>query len=98
MIENIYLRVQVTKKAPSCTIPPVSLKPSVTLKQQIRRDAKLLAGDPEALALLECLVQHLFDLDLDAAYLARVSGARRQTRRRLRAKLGPLKNSSTSCA
>ncbi len=49
----------------------------MNLKQRIRRDARLVAGDREASALLACLVEHLFDPDLDAGYLAKVCGAGR---------------------
>ncbi len=61
------------------------------LQQRIRRDTRLLAGDPEATALLECIVEHLFDPRLDVHFIARVSGACREVRERLAARIGPLK-------
>ena len=61
------------------------------LERRIRRDARLVAGDAEAAALLACLAQHVFDPDLDATFLARVCGASQQVRRRLAAAVGPLK-------
>ncbi|MCP3963890.1 MAG: helix-turn-helix transcriptional regulator [bacterium] len=60
----------------------------MTFDQRLHRDARLLAGDPEAAALFECLVKHLFDPALDKTYLARVCGAKRAARERLAAKLG----------
>lgn len=63
--------------------------------RRLRRDARLLAGDPEAAALLECLGQHLFDPNLDASFMAKVCGAPRSVRDRLAAKIGPLKEYTT---
>ncbi|MCP3994991.1 MAG: helix-turn-helix transcriptional regulator, partial [bacterium] len=63
----------------------------MTLKQRIREDTRLVADDDEAAALLACLIQHLFHPDLDATFLARKSGASRRVRRRLAAKVGPLR-------
>ncbi len=60
------------------------------LRRRIRRDARLLADDPEAAALHECLVEHLFDPDLDETFLARVCGATRRVRGRLAARVGTL--------
>ncbi len=48
------------------------------LKQRIRRDAKLVAGDPEAAALHECLVKHLFSPALDLHFLGRECRAGRE--------------------
>ncbi len=59
--------------------------------QRIRRDAKLLADDPEVAALHRCLTEHLFDARLDKTFLAKASGATREVRERLVARLGPLK-------
>ena len=58
--------------------------------RRLRRDARRLADDPEAAALLECLAEHLFDPALDAAFLSRVCGATQAVRKRLAAKVGPL--------
>ncbi len=60
--------------------------------QRLRRDARSLAGDPEALALFECLVEHRFDPALDTTFMSRVCGAPRAVRDRLAAKIGPLKD------
>ncbi len=57
---------------------------------RIRRDARRLAGDPEAAALFECLLKHRFDPALDSAFLARKCDAPRAVRNRLTAKIGPL--------
>lgn len=59
--------------------------------QRIRQDAELLAGEPEAAALLECLGKHLFDFNLDIGSMVKLCGASRQARDRLVAKLGSLK-------
>ncbi len=67
----------------------------MTLQQRIRRDAKLLAGDPEAAALHACLVEHLFDPALDAHFIAKVCGKGRDVRERLAARVGPLKGYAT---
>ncbi len=64
-------------------------------KQRIRRDAKRLAGDAEASALLACLAEHLFDPDLSATFLARKSGATREVHDRLVAAVGPLRSYAT---
>ncbi len=61
------------------------------LKQRIQHDIRRVAGDPEASALLACLVQHLFDPNLDSGYLGKVCGASRELRDRLAAAVGPLK-------
>ncbi len=63
----------------------------MNLKQRIRRDVKRLAGDLEATALLECLVEHLFDPGLDGHFIGKVCGASREVRDRLAATVGPLK-------
>ncbi len=62
----------------------------MTHNQRLRRDARLLAGDYEALALFECLAEHVFNPALDATFMGRVCGAPRAVRERLAAKLGPL--------
>ncbi len=49
------------------------------------------ARRPPAAALLECLVKHLFDPDLDAPFLGKRCGATRDARTRLAAAVGPLK-------
>ncbi len=67
----------------------------MNLKQRIRGDARRVAGDAEAAALLACLVEHLFDPDLDAHFLARACGATRESRARLAAVVGPLKRYAT---
>lgn len=61
------------------------------LKQRIRRDTQLVSADDEAATLLAWLIEHLFDPDLDATFLARESGASRDVRGRLAAKVGALK-------
>ncbi len=61
------------------------------LKQRIHRDARRVAGDREAAALLACLVKNLFDPDLDATFLGKTCGAGREVRDRLAAAVGPLK-------
>ena len=61
-------------------------------EQRLRRDARSLAGDPEAAALFECLVEHRFDPALDTTFMGRVCGAPRAVRDRLAAKIGPLKD------
>ncbi len=63
----------------------------MNVQQRIRRDARLVADDPAAAALLECLAKHIFDPDLDTRFLARVCGATRDVRNRLTAKIRPLK-------
>ncbi len=63
----------------------------MNLKQRICRDARRLAGDAEAMALLECLAKHLFDSRLDATLLGKVCAAPRRVRDRLAAEVGPLK-------
>ncbi len=60
-------------------------------EQRLRRDALKLAGDPEVLALFECLVKHIFDPALDISFMSRVCGAPRKVRDRLAARIGPLK-------
>ena len=63
----------------------------MNLKQRIRRDAKRLAGDDAASALHACLVEHLFDPDFSATFLARKSGATREVHDRLVVVVGPLR-------
>ena len=63
----------------------------MTVDQRIRQDARLLAGDPQAAALLECLAEHIFDPALDLTFLTRVCGASRLVRDRLAAKIGSIK-------
>ena len=58
----------------------------MSLEQRIRRDARLVAGDKEASALLACLAEHLFEADLDATFLDKRCGASRPVRDRLAAK------------
>ncbi len=38
-----------------------------------RRDARRVAGDPEAAALLECLAENLFNPALDTGFMGRVA-------------------------
>ncbi len=64
---------------------------AMNVEQRIRHDARRLAGDRQAMALLECLAKHLFDSRLDATFLGKASGAPRQVRDRLAAEVGPLK-------
>ncbi|MCP3993819.1 MAG: helix-turn-helix transcriptional regulator, partial [bacterium] len=61
-------------------------------KQRIRQDARRLAGDREASALLECLAENLFDPLLDVQFMGTVCGAPRAVRDRLAAVVGPLKS------
>ncbi len=64
----------------------------MNLKQRVRRDARRVAGDAEASALLECLVEHLFEPDLDALFLRKACGATREARARLAKVVGTLKD------
>ncbi|MCP3958264.1 MAG: helix-turn-helix transcriptional regulator [bacterium] len=59
--------------------------------ERIRHDTALVAGDPEAAALLECLARHAFDPAHDLASMLRACGAARPVQERLAAKLGALK-------